>query len=108
MRDWEAMGLGVAITELDIRTVDGDREAQAAQYADVVGTCLAVEACTEVTLWGVTDRYTWLDDVPRSRIGPAPLRRELRTQARLPGRRCRPGGHRLIVTGRVRKALPLR
>lgn len=71
MRDWEAIGLDVAITELDIPTVDGDQEAQAAQYADVVGACLAVDACVEVTLWGFTDRYTWLNDF----LGPgsAPL-----------------------------------
>ena len=61
MRDWEALDLDVAITELDIRTVDGDQKAHAAQYADVVQACLAVDSCVEVTLWGVTDRYTWLD-----------------------------------------------
>jgi endo-1,4-beta-xylanase len=71
MGDWDAIGIDVAITELDIPTADGDQEAHAAQYADVVGACLAVDACVEVTLWGFTDRYTWLDDF----LGPgsAPL-----------------------------------
>jgi endo-1,4-beta-xylanase len=71
MGDWDALGIDVAITELDIPTVAGDQEAQAAQYADVVGACLAVDACVEVTLWGLTDRHTWLNDF----LGPgsAPL-----------------------------------
>ncbi len=71
MRDWEDRGLDVAITELDIPTVDGDEVDQAAQYAEVVAACLAVDGCVEVTLWGFTDRYTWLDDF----LGPgtAPL-----------------------------------
>jgi endo-1,4-beta-xylanase len=62
MGDWDAMGLDVAITELDIPTVEDDQDAHAAQYADVVAACLAVDACVEVTLWGFTDRHTWLDD----------------------------------------------
>ena len=45
MRDWEAISIDVAITELDIRTVDGDRDAPATPYTDVVGACLAVDAC---------------------------------------------------------------
>ena len=71
LRDWEALGLQVAITELDIPTPDGDAEAQAAQYADVVEACLASEACVEITLWGFTDAHSWLNDF----LGPgwAPL-----------------------------------
>lgn len=62
LRDWQELGLKIAITELDIPVRDGDFERQAAQYADVMGACLAVEACIEITLWGFTDRHTWLND----------------------------------------------
>ncbi len=66
MEDWQALGLKVAITELDIVTVGGDLQAHAAEYASVFATCLAVSACVEVTSWGFTDRSTWLN----SFIGP--------------------------------------
>jgi endo-1,4-beta-xylanase len=71
MEDWESLGLKVAITELDIVTVDGDSLAHGTQYASVFATCLAVSACVEVTSWGFTDRSTWLNGF----IGPqsAPL-----------------------------------
>jgi endo-1,4-beta-xylanase len=29
----------------------------------MIGACLAVTACREVTFWGFTDRYDWLDDI---------------------------------------------
>lgn len=64
MEDWEALGLEVAITELDIPS--SDEEAQASQYADIMNACLAAAACREVTFWGFTDRHTWLD----SFLGP--------------------------------------
>lgn len=71
MSDWEALGLDVAITELDIPTVDGDGATQAQQYADVVATCLTSDACHEVTVWGLTDGFTWLDSLVGE--GSAPL-----------------------------------
>jgi len=66
MEDWQALGLKVAITELDIATVGGDLQTHATQYASVFATCLAVSACVEVTSWGFTDRATWLNGF----IGP--------------------------------------
>ena len=62
MRDWESLGLKVALTELDIVTWLGNEKAQAIQYGNVMNACLSVTACTEVTLWGFTDRYSWLND----------------------------------------------
>ena len=66
LRDYAALGLEVAITELDIRVfpfIPGHLERQAEAYRTVITACLAVEACNEVTLWGVTDRDSWLDAV---------------------------------------------
>jgi endo-1,4-beta-xylanase len=71
-----ALGLEVEITEMDvvIATAPGDeatrRALQHDVYADVLGGCLAVPACTGVTFWGLSDTYSWiraffgLDDDP--------------------------------------------
>ena len=66
MQDWQALGLEVAITELDIVTWLGNEKAQAIQYGNVMNACLSVTACKEVTFWGFTDRYSWLN----SFLGP--------------------------------------
>ncbi|MFE1025535.1 endo-1,4-beta-xylanase [Streptomyces sp. NPDC058818] len=50
------LGVDVQITELDI---EGSGTAQANSYADVVEACLAVDRCTGITVWGVTDKYSW-------------------------------------------------
>lgn len=64
MRDFTALGLEVAVTELDIPvspTDPGALESQALEYARIVSACLLVDGCVEVTLWGLTDGSTWLD-----------------------------------------------
>ncbi|MYS57069.1 1,4-beta-xylanase, partial [Streptomyces sp. SID6013] len=50
------LGVDVQITELDI---EGSGSAQAADYRKVVEACLAVDRCTGMTVWGVTDKYSW-------------------------------------------------
>ena len=62
------LGLEVEITELDIVQGAGEEadETQRQRYRDVVGACMAVEACRRVTTWGFTDLHTWLDDL----LGP--------------------------------------
>ncbi|KUL63481.1 1,4-beta-xylanase [Streptomyces sp. NRRL S-1521] len=50
------LGVDVQITELDI---EGSGAAQASSYANVVQACLAVTRCTGITVWGVTDKYSW-------------------------------------------------
>jgi endo-1,4-beta-xylanase len=55
-------GLLVRISENDVTDSEG-QDAQAEQYATVLGTCLRSEACVSYTTWGVDDRYDWwLDD----------------------------------------------
>lgn len=64
LEDFAALGVKVAITELDVATVPGDPDAfskQAGTYERVVTACLLVAACAEITTWGVTDAATWLD-----------------------------------------------
>lgn len=50
------LGVDVQITELDI---EGSGSAQAADYTKVVNACLAVSRCAGMTVWGVTDKYSW-------------------------------------------------
>ncbi|MEV1175769.1 endo-1,4-beta-xylanase [Nonomuraea sp. NPDC049784] len=50
------LGVDVQITELDI---EGSGTAQANSYHSVVNACLAVSRCTGITVWGVTDKYSW-------------------------------------------------
>ncbi|MGW7520064.1 endo-1,4-beta-xylanase [Streptomyces sp. NPDC054796] len=50
------LGVDVQITELDI---EGSGTAQADNYRRVVQACLAVSRCTGITVWGVTDKYSW-------------------------------------------------
>ncbi|MEU4659578.1 endo-1,4-beta-xylanase [Streptomyces sp. NPDC023723] len=50
------LGVDVQITELDI---EGSGTAQATSYGNVVKACLAVSRCTGLTVWGVTDKYSW-------------------------------------------------
>ncbi|MEE1752160.1 endo-1,4-beta-xylanase [Streptomyces sp. SP18CS02] len=50
------LGVDVQITELDI---EGSGASQATSYANVVNACLGVSRCTGITVWGVTDKYSW-------------------------------------------------
>ena len=68
LRRFTDLGLEVAITELDVRVpVDAagvaephDVTVQVDYYERAVAACVAVERCTSLTLWGVTDRYSWV------------------------------------------------
>ena len=63
-----ALGLAVEITEMDVPVgeIPGDRahklDEQKRITHDVVAACVAVPACSGITFWGVTDRYSWLND----------------------------------------------
>ncbi|KAF6746877.1 glycosyl hydrolase family 10 protein [Ephemerocybe angulata] len=58
-------GLDVAITELDIRIakpVDAAKLAQQQKdYATVTRSCLTTPRCVGITIWGVSDRNSWVD-----------------------------------------------
>jgi endo-1,4-beta-xylanase len=60
---FSALGLGVHITELDIRLHDDSASSLAAQaqtYKDLLTVCLAQTACTAFQTWGFTDKYSWI------------------------------------------------
>lgn len=58
-------GLDVAITELDIRIqrpVDASKlAAQVRDYELVTRSCLDLPQCVGITIWGVSDRNSWVD-----------------------------------------------
>lgn len=63
------LGVDVAYTELDVRfnTSSGDLaaklETQADVYVDVFQSCLNNERCIGITIWGATDKYSWIPGV---------------------------------------------
>ncbi|KAJ8693000.1 hypothetical protein PTI98_010255 [Pleurotus ostreatus] len=62
-----ALGVEIAITELDIRMtlpVTPEKLAQQkADYKKVVAACKAVPACVGITVWEYTDKYSWVPGV---------------------------------------------
>ncbi|KAK1723155.1 hypothetical protein CaCOL14_003089 [Colletotrichum acutatum] len=67
LRRFTALGLEVAYTELDIRhsSLPASSAALVTQgndYANVVGSCLDVAGCVGVTIWGFTDKYSWIPE----------------------------------------------
>ncbi|MFG3246294.1 endo-1,4-beta-xylanase [Streptomyces sp. NPDC048187] len=53
LQNFAALGVDVAITELDIQG------ASASTYAAVTNDCLAVARCLGITVWGVRDSDSW-------------------------------------------------
>ncbi|GAA0901498.1 endo-1,4-beta-xylanase [Streptomyces thermoalcalitolerans] len=53
LQNFAALGVDVAVTELDIQG------APASTYASVVNDCLAVSRCLGITVWGVRDSDSW-------------------------------------------------
>ncbi|MFG2129715.1 endo-1,4-beta-xylanase [Streptomyces sp. NPDC048751] len=53
LQSFAALGVDVAVTELDIQG------ASPTTYANVVNDCLAVSRCLGVTVWGVRDTDSW-------------------------------------------------
>jgi endo-1,4-beta-xylanase len=66
-------GLVVALSELDIRIklegrsesdVAKDREQQTKDFEAAFEVCTSVEGCLGITLWGVTDKFSWIPTNP--------------------------------------------
>ncbi|PIL35441.1 hypothetical protein GSI_02168 [Ganoderma sinense ZZ0214-1] len=64
LQQFTALGLEVAITELDIRMPTPASQANLAQqqkdYQSVVQACMNVEGCAGITVWDFTDKYSWV------------------------------------------------
>jgi endo-1,4-beta-xylanase len=64
MADFAALGVDVAVTELDLRIrLPADAKslaAQAGDYGSVIRACRATPRCVGVTAWGITDDRSWV------------------------------------------------
>ncbi|MFC7895379.1 endo-1,4-beta-xylanase [Streptomyces sp. NPDC057381] len=68
LRRFDALGLETAVTELDVRMdlpetgspTDAQEKQQADYYQRALSACLAVEDCNSFTIWGFTDKYSWV------------------------------------------------
>ncbi len=61
---FEALGLETAITEADVRMImppDNPKlQAQAQGYSTLLQGCLLAKRCNSFTVWGYTDKYSWV------------------------------------------------
>ncbi|MFL6119691.1 endo-1,4-beta-xylanase [Actinophytocola sp.] len=61
---FEALGLETAVTEADVRMImPADTvklQAQAQGYSVLLQGCLLARRCNSFTVWGFTDRYSWV------------------------------------------------
>lgn len=69
MRRFAELGLFVEITELDARArLFGDDEnpyaAQGRFFEALAAACANEPVCRGITVWGISDRFTWLDEFP--------------------------------------------
>lgn len=68
IRRFADLGLRVNISEVDARTLlmPGDRQTrwdiQRLAFQQIVGACVVEPGCEGITLWGFTDRYSWIND----------------------------------------------
>jgi endo-1,4-beta-xylanase len=65
MRRFAALGLDVAITEMDVRMDSGgshadELEAQRRAYHESAWACRMEPRCTSFSTWGISDRYSWI------------------------------------------------
>lgn len=68
LREIESRGLVAEVTKLDVRlrVFGGSQDPWAAQgeeYRALVQACMSVEACQGVTVWGISDAGSWLDEI---------------------------------------------
>jgi len=74
MDRFAALGLAVEITEMDVPvgeipgTLDEKLKQQRTIAHDIVAACVAVDKCTAITFWGLTDTQSWLSTAEWGRL----------------------------------------
>ncbi len=71
MQRLSALGLNVVISEMDVQICTSDFNTQGTRFHDIVAICATEPLCLAVTVWGVSDKYSWLNGV--SCAAPQPL-----------------------------------
>ncbi|NUP44787.1 MAG: endo-1,4-beta-xylanase [Streptomyces sp.] len=69
MARFDRLGVQTAVTEADVRIMlpagSTDTEAQDEAYRTLLDGCLRTRNCTDFTVWGFTDKYSWVPDAYR-------------------------------------------
>ncbi|WP_193241704.1 endo-1,4-beta-xylanase [Streptomyces phaeolivaceus] len=77
---FEALGMRTAFTEVDVRMIlptDSDKLAtQASYFRRLLDACLGARSCTSFTVWGFTDRYSWVPGVFAGQGAATPMDEE--------------------------------
>ncbi|GAA3747830.1 endo-1,4-beta-xylanase [Salinactinospora qingdaonensis] len=68
LRRFDELGLSTAITEMDVRMelpesgepTEEQLDKQADYYQQALSACLEVAGCDSFTIWGFTDKYSWV------------------------------------------------
>ncbi|MHA7240199.1 endo-1,4-beta-xylanase [Arthrobacter sp. TMS1-12-1] len=68
LQRFDDLGLETAITEIDVRMdvaagtspTDAQLTKQASYYQRALEACVSVEECNSFTIWGFTDKYSWV------------------------------------------------
>jgi endo-1,4-beta-xylanase len=55
------LGLNVFVSEMDVQICNGDLNGQSTRFHDIVADCAQAPLCLGVTVWGVPDKYSWLN-----------------------------------------------
>ncbi|GAA2606540.1 endo-1,4-beta-xylanase [Paractinoplanes durhamensis] len=67
VRRFDALGVKTAFTEVDIRMImpadSTEVQAQAEGFGLLLRACLLVRNCVSYTVWGFTDKYSWVPGV---------------------------------------------
>ena len=67
MRRFTRLGLDVEITELDVGPPGGGPSpVRRAPTARAAAACAAQPRCTGLTVWGVTDKWSWIGEDKRA------------------------------------------
>ncbi len=74
------LGLDVIISEMDVRSclmgdvpMDQQLAMQRDRYFELVNACVTQPACTEVSVWGISDQLSWLNNQDGCEAGELPL-----------------------------------
>ncbi|UUU24359.1 endo-1,4-beta-xylanase [Streptomyces sp. DSM 40750] len=74
---FEALGMQTAFTEVDVRMIlpaDSAKLAtQASYFRRLLDACLGARSCRSFTVWGYTDRYSWVPGVFEGQGAATPM-----------------------------------
>jgi endo-1,4-beta-xylanase len=65
LKRYADLGLDLLISEMDVHVCGGlTSTQQQTVYHDLIAACVAQPRCIAATFWGISDKYSWLNDEP--------------------------------------------